>query len=206
MNKLIIILTFTLFTINSIAQTAIEKDMIIEINKLRSNPKSYIPYINKYIESHEFLINLHKKGKLEVRDKNTVEVLKNNISAAREAIRVLNNTKSLDTLTFNKEMYEITKSHAEYLKSVKKISHIGPNNETVVNRFKDTKILVSENIASGLKESFSVNENYVINVIVDLLVDCNVPSRGHRKILLNRKSKFISISINDIVCVQNFGH
>jgi uncharacterized protein YkwD len=131
------------------------------------------------------------------------EIIRKNISAARELIVILNKIEPLNELTYNSEMDSITDSHGKYLDSVKKFGHFGPNGERVYQRFKPTKLNVSENLVSINKKEID-NKDFSQAILI-LLIDAFIEGRGHRKNLLNPDIKYISVYISDKLCVQNFG-
>lgn len=192
--------------------------MVSEINKLRSNPKSYIKHVEDYIKTQEWFLKISKTVKVNIKSttsnqntnndqinsKHTIgdEVLLRNIEVAKTLINILDTLKPLSKLTVRSDMYVITKSHMGYLTSVNKCGHYGPNGQTLDDRMKALKLTVGENCAS--------NEG-VIKTIVLLLVDAGCDTFkegyfGHRKALLNPKYKFISVAIGNTYVVQNFAY
>jgi hypothetical protein len=89
---------FFLFLITSVfSQTSDEKLMMIEINRLRSNPTSYI----KVIEDFKKMKTSTTIGGLTVTRKSNVDWVKE----CDEAINFLKTAKPVDTLTFDKDFY-----------------------------------------------------------------------------------------------------
>jgi len=195
-----------------------ELKMVDEINTLRTNPKSYIQYVEEYISTQEWFLTLHKTAKVKAKsttsnqnsnNDNTngktlsgTDVFLRNIEVAKGLIKILDTLKPLSKLTVRTDMYVITKTHMEYLTSVNKIGHYGPNGQTLGDRMKPLKLTVGENCAS--------NEG-IVKTIVLLLVDAGCDTFkegyfGHREALLNPKYKFVSVAINNIYVVQNFAY
>jgi len=121
------------------------------------------------------------------------------IYAANELIDVLTNTPPLGELTPSKDMYLITKSHGEYLKSINDSSHESANGDLAPQRMVDVNVKnVTENI---------VNDNGMVNpAILLLLVDYGIDSRGHRTNLLDPNAKYISVYTNGDTWIQNFAN
>lgn len=172
-----------------------DKDMIMEINILRTNPKSFIPHIENHINKQEKVLKLAMSAKSNATVQ-TIKFIKIEIEAAKELIRELDTITPMGILTPVESMHIITKEHAEYVKSVNKCVHNGPNGEDLNTRMEKMKVTtLSENVGHG---------NDVISAMVSLLVDANIPHRGHRRNLLNKNHKFISVAISGGFAVQNF--
>lgn len=201
MKGFITILLITLTSVLGLSQTDKETEMINKINQIRETPKSFIPVIESYIARNTRLINMVENGKLKVSSSNggvNTQVIKSNIDAAKELISVLDTISPLPKLEFNVEMYKITKKHSDYIDSINKMTHIGKDGGTVNDRMSDLDLtIVSENL--------TINNGDIQSALVNLLVDSRIEDRGHRKNLLDRKIKFISVSTSGSFWVQNFG-
>ena len=219
--KKIIIIALLLITSSMSAQTGMDSIMFNEINRLRANPKSYIPLIKEYIELNERTLKSIKEGKHRVTGisgamttRNGIknkkissgsDVIVRNIHAAKELIIELKKIKKLEPLIFDTSMDSITDSHGEYLDSVNAHGHFGPNGQTLSERFKNFRLYnISENVSSV--GSFVYTTKDVKPILVSLLVDGGISNRGHRKNLLNPKSKYVAIYMSRNTCVQNFGY
>jgi hypothetical protein len=198
MKKLLIIIA-TILSFTATAQTSEEIEMVNQINNLRTNPKSFIPYVENYIKEQESILNLFRNKAIKV---NTVltfdgktfngeEVFKYKINEAKKLIVVLKTTKTLGSLTFRNDMYLITKDYAIMLDSLKIFEH-----RETQKRFKPIGIYVSENLYKGNGD--------VIDCLISLLVDIGVKNYGHRLNLLNPNIKSISVSKSNKIWVQNF--
>jgi hypothetical protein len=210
MKKYLTILTILISQIYY-TQTLDELNMMCEINKIRKEPKSYVPIVEEYIKklrqmdsiANHFNLSRHKKTYIKLDNKSNdhkiikTETIKHNnfydsiIIDALELIDILNNLEPMDTLIFNENIYKKTKEHSYYLKEINKIGHVGKNGKLLHERIKSN--ICNENVA--------FNKN---NVLLNLLIDYGVSNKGHRNNILNRSIKFVSISINDFCVVQNF--
>lgn len=210
-----ILLVFISFI--TLGQTNDELKMMYEINKIRKDPKSYIPVVESYIvrleKGKESLNKLLKNSGTVTTTTTTIKLdNKNNnhevigskttngtnfydkrISDAKELISVLSKTEPMDTLVFDTIVYPITVDQANYLKEIGKLGHGGRNGTTLLDRTKP--YVCSENAAHN-----------TYDMLLVLMVDSGVPSRGHRKNILNKDATSVSISINDFCMVQNFVH
>ena len=208
-----------MITISISAQTGMDSIMVNEINKVRGNPKSYIPVVERYIELQERYLNRIKSGKSKITStsgtmtksngiKNTksisgAAVVVRNIKAAKELIIELRNMKPLNELLFCQSIDSITNLHGKYLDSVNVSGHFGLNGQTLTDRFEGLKLKeVTENVCSV--GSFIYTTKNVTPIILMLLVDGGIKDRAHRKNILNPKSKFIGIYMSKGTCVQNF--
>ena len=201
--KNLVTILLVLVTFSLSAQTELEDKMTIEINKLRANPKSFIPHVEKYIMLNEKTIDRIKSGKCKVTSSNGsgVNVINERIYAANELISELNSIESLDTIVFNVDMYLITKNHAKYLDTNNKFTHKDSIGNRSYERFKSLNLDVTENLVS-----VGFSKDKVTPMLLSLLVDAGIENRGHRKNLLADDIRFISVAIVGKVCVQNFAN
>lgn len=92
-------------------------------------------------------------------------------SAANELKNELKKMVPLRPLVFSKQLYQSCKNHGSYVSKTKKFVH--------------SKGDYAENIQYGQSE--------VRNAVIDLLIDDGIPSRGHRKNILNPKNKYFAV-------------
>ena len=118
---------------------------------------------------------------------------------------IYTNMKPANELVFCQSIDSVTDSHGKYLDSANVHGHFGPNGQTLSERFSGFKLNgFSENISSV--GYFVYPKKDVKPIIIGLLVDGGIKNRGHRKNLLNPKSKFIGIYMSKKACVQNFAY
>lgn len=198
-NLVTILLVF--ISVLASAQTDSEKLMVKEINELRANPKSFIPLIEANISFNEKCLSRIESGKMKVSSTNGSgkEVILDRINSAKELIKLLENIGSLDTLSFNSDMYIITTVHSFYLKSSNRIGHTNAKGDNTSKRFESLGLNVSENVCSVGNVNSTVRP-----ILITLLIDAGISNRGHRNNLLNKDIKFISVSLTEGICVQNF--
>lgn len=152
---------------SSSAMTAVELSMLDEINLLRKNPSAYIPYIDAYIK--------------EMQVKNNTSAVK----SAKELIVELRGTGNLSKLEAKECIYVAAVKHGEEQRSRGSLNHDGLDGTWPWDR-----------VMRECPEIQDGNENLiggpvdVRKIVILLLVDDGIDSRGHRKILLNPDWKY----------------
>jgi uncharacterized protein YkwD len=110
-------------------------------------------------------------------------------------------------LTPSECLTKAAKEQGDYCKSTGKMSHSGKNGKQIHERLPK----FCSNLASG-SENLCAGSATVREAFLQLLVDGNVPDRGHRKNLLNPEHTLVGVyetgSFNGFVTgwVQEFGH
>ncbi|HKI87586.1 MAG TPA: CAP domain-containing protein [Draconibacterium sp.] len=160
----------------------LEKDMIFEINKLRSNPAKYaaeyiVPLANRY--QSRFLYYPGDKPLL----------TKEGISALNECVRVMKRQKPLPLMY---PSYGLTKAANDHVKDQSRTGQTGhrgsdrSNCKDRMERYGDWGVRIAENIAYG-----GINAQ---QVVIYLLIDDGVRDRGHRKNFLNPDFKQVGVA------------
>jgi len=167
--KIVLTYILLLISLTTFGQTQKDMEVINTINMVRTNPKGFIPYVEKYLSNPFTMVTEKVMGK--------------------DLINVLNHMEPLDSLTFNSGMYKLSNNWSDYLKSINKIEH-----GNFGDRFK-VYGTAGENLAGGNCL------NNPINIVILTLME-----KGHRENLLDPKWKYVSVSTNDFVCVQNFSN
>lgn len=152
-----------------------EKEMIKEINLVRSNPTAYVEYVEKYIYE------------LKTDRWSDASMIGEEIKTAKELIRELKSTKPMSTLQPHKGLYKASKKHGEEGKKKGELDHQGSDGSWPWDR--------GEKYASDLTDA---NENLVggpekvRRSVMILLVDSGIEGRGHRKNILNTEWKYVA--------------
>ena len=152
--------------------------MFEEMNKVRADPKSLIPYVQKGIK--EF------NGKVR-RGVTTHE----GTGAWNELISVLESQQALKPMTWSNGMAKACQLFAEWSGPNGIIGHNGPNGKSMAARIEEQgtwQRSIGENVAYGHlngKES-----------LIQLMVDDGVSSRGHRKNILKENFGVVGIAIH----------
>ena len=160
----------------------IKKQVIIETNRIRTNPKAYIPILEKYLENFDDNI-------LTRPDKNECIETQEGPKAYKEAIEFLKNQKPINEIEFDEEASKVAEEYAKVLSNSGEEEngedefHI----EQRVEKYLDYDYAISENIDFGGSNG--------IEVIVNLLVDDGVKLRTHRENLFSNKFQYYGVAV-----------
>lgn len=155
-----------------------EREMIKEINLLRSNPRSYVAEVEKYI------------AELEESKKNLIsgeEYVNAEIKTAKDLVKDLKKMSPLSILQPHRELYDAAKNHGIYMRKSGNFDHTGKGGSSPWDRILDGKNGLKdagENLVGG---PASVRESVLI-----LLIDTGIEGFGHRKTLLNPSWKYVA--------------
>jgi len=153
----------TSFT-NAVYMSSEELAMMDEINLVRSNPAGYIPYIEQY-----------------KRDIQSGKSFGSSLAVCDELIAELRVTPPLSILQPAFCIYEAAKKHGLDQKARGSTGHNGSDGSWPWDRVKRACSQMTngnENLVGGPAD--------VREAVILLLVDDGIPSRGHRKTLLNK--------------------
>ena len=154
----------------------LKKAVINETNRIRSNPKSYIPILESYIKYFDGNI-------LEKPDTDTGIETQEGAFAYQEAINFLKSQKPIEPLIYDEE---VSKASQELSDLMGKTGNTEDNNiEERISKYVDWDVAISENIDFG---GFTGED-----VIINLLVDDGVEDRSHRSNLFNTKIKYFGV-------------
>jgi len=174
-----------------------ERQVIIEINMVRTNPAEY---------ARSFLVPLRSyyRNKL-LRYPGEIAISTNEgIRALDECIKKLQVTKPLSSLSPKKGLTLAARDHARDQAITGATGHTGSGKSTLgdrLNRYGKWDISAGENIDYGNRDAR--------RIVTSLLIDDGVTSRGHRINLLNGNFKFVGVSIGvhkvyRHMCVMDF--
>ena len=190
---------------NSVLNTAsnvsylspIEKEVILEINKLRSNPAKYAnDYIIPLAKNYSRKI-LHYPGDNPIRTNEGV-------SALNECVQVLKRQTPLPLVYPGKGLTKAAADHVKDQSRSGKTGHNGNDGSDVkerIERYGSWNVRIAENIAYG---GFSAQQ-----IVIYLLIDDGVSNRGHRKTFLHPDYKIIGVATGSHpgyknMCVMDF--
>lgn len=152
--------------------TAFERAVVQEMSDARVAPRAYAEHLRALREAFEgTLWRLPRRVPLRTEE---------GVTALDEAIRFLETTRPAGPLRFNEGLARAARDHARYLGSRGLLSHQGADGAGPAARLDRQgrwQSLVAENISTGEEDPRMV--------VVQLLVDDGVPSRGHRRNLFN---------------------
>ena len=161
---------------NAIYLTAIEKDVILEMNKARTNPKKYAElYIQprlRYFNGRNYSV----PGQITI-------VTQEGGAAVHACITALNRAGSVGVLTPERGLSRAAKDHVTDQSMTGQVGHNGSDRSTPETRMRRYGTFGGswtwgENIAYG--------DTNGREIVCSLLIDDGVPSRGHRTNIMNR--------------------
>lgn len=154
----------------------IEKDIVLEMNMARTNPKKYSEL---YIEPRTKKFN----GKIYGGSLQTFE----GVAVVNECIKFMNSQKPLQTLAPSKGLTRAAKDHAETQSLTGETGHDSTDGADPFTRMKryGSYRTAGENISYGSKTAREI--------VVSLLIDDGVKSRGHRKNIMSKDFKTTGI-------------
>jgi len=180
---------------SSFAQ-AIELEVAAELNLARTQPGRYAELLREY---RGFIRGLYLERPGEV----TV-VLNEGAKAVDEAIAFLERQKPLAQMSLSKGLSQAARDHARDQGQTGQTGHGGSDRSTMdkrMERYGTWGKTIGENIAYGAVTAR--------DIVIQLLVDDGVPSRGHRTNIFNPEFLVVGIAFGvhpgyRAVCVQDF--
>ena len=174
----------------------LEKAVVNEMNLARTSPKEYLSLLEQFRKVYD--------GKLLKLPGQTPILTKEGTSAVAEAIRSLRSQTPVSPLSPSKGMSLGAKDHIRDLRTSGASQHKGSDGSQAwerVNRYGTWQKIIGENISFG--------HNKARNIVMVLLIDDGVPSRGHRKNILNPDFRVVGVACGDhptyrTICVITF--
>lgn len=169
----------------------LEKQVILELNKVRSNPKQFA---EEYLEELRTAFD----GRLFTYPGQSPVKSQEGISPLNECIRELKKTSPLSVL---KPSEGLTLAANDLVADQRKhggIGHIARNGSTPqkrIEKYGDWDICSAEDITYG---SFEARQ-----IVIFLLIDDGVPERSHRKNILNPCFRFAGVSYGNHPAYQS---
>ena len=175
----------------------VEKDIVLELNKVRANPSAFA---RVYLETRRQNYN----GRLYQRPGQTDLRTKEGRPALEECIRVLRNTEAMGPLRPSRGLSNAATDHVKDTGPRGGIGHKGIDRSTTgtrVSRYGKWSGYIAENISYGPERA--------LEIVIQLLVDDGVSSRGHRKNILENQFAYIGIAVGPhktftTMCVMDF--
>jgi uncharacterized protein YkwD len=174
-----------------------EKRVILEINKLRSDPASYA---REYLEP----LAVSYQGNRLLLSGKMVVLTKEGLAALSEAIRFLKNTPPVALLSPDLRLSQATRDHRIDQSDHGGTGHMGSNGSATHSRIRKYG-----KIAKAYGENIFYGEEDPRMVVIHLLIDDGHPGRGHRLNLLDRDYRLIGVAMGShpvwkYVCVMDF--
>ena len=173
--------------------TESEKGVILEMNKVRQDPKRYAEiYIEPYLDMFEEgnVLNHPEIGRIGTEE---------GVEAVKDCINYLKHSSSRKLLYPSLSLTKAAEEHAVDQGRTGAMGHIGSNGSTPAQRLKRNGANVSgfaENIYYG-------NPTDPRFIVIDLLIDDGVPGRGHRKNIMSGNLGYAGVSIRPH---KSYGH
>ncbi|MDR2632347.1 MAG: CAP domain-containing protein [Treponema sp.] len=156
--------------------SAIEKDVILEMNKVRTNPKQYADLYIQPRLSYYSGKNYSVPGDITI-------VTQEGTAAVNACITALSRASAVGVLTPEKGLALAAKDHVTDQSKTGQTGHNGSDRSTPETRMKrygtfSGSWTLGENIAYG--------ESTGRDIVCGLLIDDGVPNRGHRTNIMNK--------------------
>lgn len=176
-----------------------EKAVVMEINKLRSDPHGYA---KEYLEP---LLTKYDGNKL-MYPGDVPIVTKEGVSALRDAIQALKRASPAPLLSPDIRLTKASRDHQKDQSSNGSTGHTGTDgstSQTRINRYGEWNISMGENIFYGDPDAHSV--------VLHLVIDDGIPGRGHRSNFLNSSYRLVGVAMGKHpgwrnVCVMDFAN
>jgi len=155
---------------NEIGLNQMDKEMIKEINFVRQHPKVYASIVAHYLSN---------------RSKSWLGLKKDEYEAGNELIEELKIMIPSQILYPKECVYQAAKKHGEDCKKRGFTDHTGSDGSSPFSRISSfcTDLSGNENIVGGRKNARTL--------VIQLLIDSGISSRGHRHNMLNPKWKYV---------------
>ncbi|MEM6451737.1 MAG: CAP domain-containing protein [Cyanobacteria bacterium P01_D01_bin.105] len=148
---------------------SLEQDLITEHNRIRQNPQSYIPLLEARLASMDSRGNIPNGC-----GRNCTLLTNEGQSAVREAIQYLRNQPPVGAVSSSSGIAQAAKAHATDQRNGS-TGHRGSDGSSVMDRI--NRVGVGH---TGVGENIAYGPSTAQDIMINLIVDDGVPSRGHR--------------------------
>ncbi len=209
---------------NSLYMKPEEREMVYEINLVRSNPKGYVKTIDSILKRS--LMTLKKRGKgqrnysltyttkiINGKETNTIDTTWNyenveEVKALQSLLKDLKTMKKLSVLKPDSGIYLALLSFAADQDAHDwKLIHMGSKGDAPWDRITKFSPNMSFGNENGAGSSPKKNAR---ETVIQLLMDCGIPGYGHRYNLLNKQWTHVACYSSGLKgglynWIQNFG-
>jgi uncharacterized protein YkwD len=169
-------------TIPRLADAALEREVLEELNRVRSNPARFASYLESTLPQYEGAILRRPTETMPVRTREGKV-------AVREAIAALKSVKPMPTFKLSTGMTSGARDHVRDIGPRGRLDHEGKDGSQSwhrVSRYGKWGGRISENMSFGPETGR--------DVVAALLIDDGVPSRGHRKNILDPEVRIVGVA------------
>ena len=161
-----------------------EREVIFEINKLRSDPSRYAREVVK-----PRLAKFHSDGKVYTNSQGVFIRTSEGKTAVMECIQALEATSPMQPLYYDSRLYDAAKSHGIDMRDNNFLEHDSSDGTQFYERLQKFGFNghCAENLAAG--------NDAPEEIILQLIIDDGVPSRGHRTNLLTPDFNIVGAAI-----------
>lgn len=162
----------------------LDKEIVGEINLARQNPKKYASFLEQ--------LKPYYVGKFIKRPGEPTVMTEEGVSAVDEAIRFLKSVKPVATLKYSEGMSKAAMDHIRDQGQKGMLGHRGSDSSQPadrVNRYGTWQWIVGENISYGRDQAR--------DIVIGLIIDDGIPSRGHRENIFNQSYHFVGVAYGD---------
>ena len=176
----------------------VEREVIHELNKVRSNPKRYAEeYMEELLTAFNGKLFTIPGQKIPIRTEEGIKPLK-------ECIRILKKTDPRPLLQPAKGLAKAAQELVEDQQKHGGLGHIsrkGATPQKRIEKYGNWDICASEDITYGSVEAR--------HIVISLLIDDGVPNRGHRENILNPCTHFAGVAKGNhptyrVICVIDY--
>lgn len=161
--------------------TQLEKQVFYELNAVRRDPKGYAQHVKNLMQYFD--------GKMLKMPGEVTLVTQEGRAAAQECYDALMSMSPVDSIRPSKGLSLAAKDHVEDQGETRDIGHNGSDGSTPFQRM--------ERYGSWLStagENIDYGNDDARRIVLSLLIDDGVPSRGHRKNIMNPAYKAVGIA------------
>jgi len=169
-----------------------EKAMLRELNMVRMYPKRYAVFAETYLKklhaaaanppaNYYLVVKRETRPGVYVNDTlRGARIYEQEIRAARELIGVLHAAAPLQPLQPDMCLQKVARSHGRYMAELGQLSHTGRDGTAPDERIR--KAACKNFLGAG--ENLAAHNQSIRQTVLDFLLDTHVPSKSHRKNIL----------------------
>lgn len=164
--------------------SAMEREVVAELNLARTQPQAYAKFVAELFPYYRGR-RLERPGRIALRTQE-------GRAAAEEAVRFLRKAKPLKLLRTSRGMSLAAQDHVRDLERTGNTGHRGSDGSKPwdrLNRYGEWQTRVGENVDFG---SHTARE-----VVISLLIDDGVSSRGHRKNIFESAFRVVGVGCGE---------